>query len=522
MKKSGAVSASSLNPGYDNGERYEGTPPSSECWRRPQARRHASMRAHALAHPCPAPQTRWASRTAWLSDVTMRMGIDPYTQKVLGAKGFDLRAVRDACAALASFADHGSGHNICAANTTILDRMYDMSGLRRSVRWLQNLFDALHELGWLHTAYRGTGNPHWPHTPNRTSVRHLAPIAPLPVSLPDQQLSTEPAADCALSGFSHFVLKSSVGLFSPRHGRANAPPRAGPNTGEKTRTGPDPTPRTATPPTPTGTGRDSKLRAPRPPARPPSAALGGVALGETRWGLGPRRVHYLSLARVLERSHLDLHTWTGRALQRALDAHARGRTWPTAPANPAGFLAHRIAELPAVPTPTARTHAAPMRGGPDTTPRPPSGPQWPAGARSAPGPPRTTPSGPPRGTARHTAPIRGTSRVAPPPLNPKPRSGSCWPPTTPVATNSPSPTTPARSVRATLWPVNRCARCARPLGCCPHEPCADPLNVLRRSKMADHHEVFFGVKGSGGESVPQFFAVAFSGECVEREETGLL
>ena len=395
MKKSGAVSASSLTPGYDNGERYEGTPPSSECWRRPQARRHASMRAHALAHPCPAPQTRWASRTAWLSDATMRMGIDPYTQKVLGAKGFDLRAVRDACAAMASFADHGSGHNICAANTTILDRMYDMSGLRRSVRWLQNLFDALHELGWLHTAYRGTGNPHWPHTPNRTSVRHLAPIAPLPVSPPDQQLSTEPAADCALSGFSHFVLKSSVGLFSPRHGRANAPPRAGPNTGEKTRTGPDPTPRTATPPTPTGTGRDSKLRAPRPQPAPQARRLAAWLSGNSV-GLGPRRVHYLSLARVLERSHLDLHTWTGRALQRALDAHARGRTWPTAPANPAGFLAHRIAELPAVPTPTARTHAAPMRGGPDTTPAPRaalSGPQAPAVPPAHPEPPQAPTEG---------------------------------------------------------------------------------------------------------------------------------
>ena len=397
MKKSGAVSASSLTPGYDNGERYEGTPPSSECWRRPQARRHAaSMRAHALAHPCPAPQTRWASRTSWLSDATMRIGIDPHTQKVLGAKGFDLQAVRPACAAIASFADHGSGHNICAANTTILDRMYDMSGLRRSVRWLQNLFDALHELGWLHTAYRGTGNPHWPHTPNRTSVRHLAPIAPLPVSPPDQQLSTEPAADCALSGFSHFVLESSVGLFSPRHGRANAPPRAGPNTGKKTATPRQPTQRTATPPTPTGTGRGSKPRAPRP--QPPRAARRLAAwLSGNSVGLGPRRVHYLSLARVLERSHLDLDTWTGRALQRALDAHARGRTWPTAPANPAGFLAHRITELPAAPTPPARAHlaqihAAHPRGGLDTTTDRTqtalSGPQTPAVPRTQTEPPQ--------------------------------------------------------------------------------------------------------------------------------------
>ena len=144
-------------------------------------------------------------------------------------------------------------------------------------------------------------------------------------------------------------------------------------------------------------------------------------------------------------------------------------------------------ELPAVPTPTARTHAAPTRGGPDTTAAAPGGPQTP----EAP-PPRGPPGGgggpprrPLRGTARHTAPIRGTSRVAPVPLNPKPLSGSCWPPTATAANNSRSPRTPARSASVTLWPVNRCARFVWLTRCCPHEPITDPLNVLRRSKMAD-------------------------------------
>ena len=239
-----------------------------------QATGPPTRRQHARACPgssVPGPQTRWASRTSWLSDVTMRIGIDPHTQKVLRAKGIDVQAARTACAAIAAFADHGSGHNICAANTTILDRMYDMSGSRRSVRWLQNLFDALHELGWLHTTYRGTGNPHWPRTPNRTSVRHLAPIAPLPVSLPDQQLSTEPDSDCALSGFSHFVLESSVGLYSPRHGPGHTRPRAGPNIGDKPLPPPQPTHPPAAPPTPSGTWGGSKrarrgLSPPAPPA----------------------------------------------------------------------------------------------------------------------------------------------------------------------------------------------------------------------------------------------------------------
>ncbi|MEU0498064.1 hypothetical protein [Mycobacterium sp. NPDC006124] len=106
-------------------------------------------------------------------------------------------------------------------------------------------------------------------------------------------------------------------------------------------------------------------------------------LASTSTGLGARTGHHVvgQLCDALHASHLELTSWTGPQLVQALndDMRQRGFTWPNEITRPGPFLAHRLRNLPARPTPPIQARPAFViqavdAAAPSPAPRPPSEP----------------------------------------------------------------------------------------------------------------------------------------------------
>ncbi len=286
----------------------------------------------------PATVPMWLSRRRWIATVCRWAATDEGAA-VLKAHHVSYRLFCAVVVVIARHAEGRTGRNVAVTNERIAAEAAAAVGKcsQRSVTTIRRAI--LAPSGWAMEVKRGAGQAQGRY--NRPSLWHL--------------LSR---AVCDLSSTSDFDQNSSVVKSSPSAAR------------RRRRTS------QATPASPAGGKRE---RAAKPRERQVLVLAGHVA-GRC---LGFGKVHPGALAKVLADSHLELRAWTPRQLLSALDAQTRerGLSWPDRLAHPAGFLAHRVAGLPARPQVAAAT-AAPPRYVPEA-PRPVASAEVRAAARDA-------------------------------------------------------------------------------------------------------------------------------------------
>lgn len=233
----------------------------------------------------------WTSRRGWLATVDLWAASAEGREQLAGAH-VSPRMVKRVAVVLARMADGSTGRNVAASNARIAAQA------QVSERSVTTVRAVLAEAGWAVEARRGYGSADG--RLNRPSIWHLVsrrrPICDLPRTTP-------------------FPTPSLVGTNSPsaaRRRRSNTPRPQQPRNIHVQRL---------------------------------AAYLAASCAGF--WGVRPGRI-----CDVLQRSHLTLEAWDGKQLQSAMNTtmRERGWHWPDHIDNPLGFLAFRIAQLPARPT----------------------------------------------------------------------------------------------------------------------------------------------------------------------------
>lgn len=233
----------------------------------------------------------WTSRRGWLATVDLWAASVEGREQLAGAH-VSPRMVKRVAVVLARMADGSTGRNVAAANARIA------AEAQVSERSVTTVRAVLADAGWAVEAQRGYGSADG--RLNRPSIWHLVsrrrPICDLPRKTP-------------------FPTQSLVGnnSLSAARRRRSKPTRA---------------------------HEPRSMHVQRL-----AAYLAGSCAGF--WGVHPGRI-----CDVLQRSHLTLEAWSGKQLQSAMNTtmRERGWHWPDHIGNPLGFLAFRIAQLPARPT----------------------------------------------------------------------------------------------------------------------------------------------------------------------------
>ncbi|MGB8402613.1 MAG: hypothetical protein WCE30_00905, partial [Mycobacterium sp.] len=259
----------------------------------------------------PAELPMWTSRDGWIGEVTVWLATD---EGLAACARLHIRPERvlRAAVVLAAHADHGTGRNCAAANSTVA------AGADCSERTVTNARVVLAASGLAVEVHRGTGSASTPGYGRRPSVWHLI-SRPTPVS---QAPCAQPVCD----------------LPPSRRDRRESPVRElSPSTRERARE-----PKSNPP-------ESSPKRGRRAAPRPLHVQLLAADLVDQVRSL--RRGHIGRICDALMASGLDLSAWTGKSLQLALDADGktRGWDWPQRVERPGSFLLTRLRLLPARP-----------------------------------------------------------------------------------------------------------------------------------------------------------------------------
>lgn len=233
----------------------------------------------------------WTSRRGWLATLDL-WAASAEGRDQLAAAHVSPRMVKRVATVLARLADGSTGRNVAAANARIA------AEAQVSERSVTTVRAVLADAGWAVEAQRGYGSTDG--RLNRPSIWHLVsrrrPICDLPRKTP-------------------FPTQSLVGSNSLSAARR----------------------------------RRSKTTRPQEPRSMHVQRLAAYLAGSCAgfWGVRPGRI-----CDVLQRSHLTLEAWNGKQLQSAMNTTMRDRGWhwPDHIGNPLGFLAFRLAQLPARPT----------------------------------------------------------------------------------------------------------------------------------------------------------------------------
>jgi hypothetical protein len=270
----------------------------------------------------------WWSRRTWIAAVC-RWAATEEGVAALKAHNISIEMFRAVVTAIARYAEGRTGRNVAVTKERIAQDVKKAlgKGSARTVTKVRN--QILAAFGWAMEAKRGEGQPGGIH--NRPSIWHLLSRA---VGTLSRSVNLH-------------EIKTPVTTNSPSAERR----RKSSST-------------TATPAAATTTAA-----APRRDRH--TLMLAGHLAGKCQ-GFG--KVHPGRLADVLQASHLDLPRWSIKELLSALDAQSAARhfSWPDRVSNAAGFLAHRIAALPAAPEVLAPTPIpAPFVSQPRTAPATP-------------------------------------------------------------------------------------------------------------------------------------------------------
>ncbi len=270
-----------------------------DCAGRARQEFAAWLEQHA-AVPAAVPQ--WLSRRVWIASVIAWADTEEGRAALRAAHLSAARFAR-VVRVLARFADGASGRNVAVTNARIADSAVVC------VRIVQTARRILAAAGWAMEASRGYG--HAGGRRNRPSVWHL-------VSRRTQV--------CALPSRSSYQRVCHAGKNSPsgapRRRRENHSPTKNPRRGRRPQQ-----------------------------TEPRNLHTQRLAAYLAAHCVGLRTAHPGRWCDVLQRSHLRLADWTGNQLVSAMNAtmRERGWHWPDRIANPAGFLAFRLAQLPATP-----------------------------------------------------------------------------------------------------------------------------------------------------------------------------
>jgi len=259
----------------------------------------------------PATVPVWWSRPTWVATVC-RWAATEEGIAALKAQHVSFEMFRAVVTAMARYAAGRSGRNVAVTKERIAADVHRAigKGSARTVTKIRQHILAPH--GWAVEAKRGEGQPGGIY--NRPSIWHLLSRA---VGTLSKSLNFDTAKDPSCSNS-----PSARGRRKSAHTTTGSPARsAAAAAGE-----PDRHTRTL------------------------AAHLAGRCAG---FG----KVHPGRLADVLQASHLNLARWSARELLGSL--RRPGLSWPDRIANPAGFLAHRLASLPAVPHIPAATTIPP-------------------------------------------------------------------------------------------------------------------------------------------------------------------
>ena len=269
----------------------------------------------AAAGQVPATVPMWLSRPKWIATVC-RWATTEEGRTALSRHHVSLPMFIAVIRAIAHHAEGKTGRNVAVTNETIAEGAAAIHG-KCSVRTVKKIRQLiLAPAGWAMEVKRGAGQGGGRY--NRPSIWHL--------------LSR---AVCTLSCSLNLEMKSTVTTNSPSAARTRR--RSSSHT---------------TPAAPTTV--DSQEN----PRNPHTLNLANHLAGRCH-GFG--RIHPGRLADVLEASHLEVSAWSPRQLLGALSAQAAKShfAWPDHVANPAGFLAHRLRELPVRPQILAPTPIPP-------------------------------------------------------------------------------------------------------------------------------------------------------------------
>lgn len=264
----------------------------------------------ATAGRVPATVPMWLSRRKWIATVC-RWAATEEGQAALHKHHVKLAMFSAVVRSIARHAEGKTGRNVAVTNETIAEGAAAIYG-KCSVRTVKTIRQhILAPAGWAMEVKRGAGQGGGRY--NRPSIWHL--------------LSR---AVCTLSSTGSFDQESSVEKSSPSAARRRR------NFSKPIAT--------------TSTDRTSQDK----PRNIHTQKLAGHLAGRC---LGFGKIHPGRLADVLEASHLDTGAWTARQLLKALDDQMAQShfNWPNHLANPAGFLAHRLRDLPTSPKAEAAT-----------------------------------------------------------------------------------------------------------------------------------------------------------------------
>jgi hypothetical protein len=255
----------------------------------------------------PATMPMWNSRQSFQSQMEVWRAVNP---DVLREHHMSSRLFRLIIAALARYADGATGRHCAVSNRTVA------AVVGCSPRSVTTARVILAASGYGVEVRRGSGSPGKPSHWCRTSVWHLVSRRP----------SAAESSFCALPSFRTLRSKTPVGNHSPSEAGAASPT----DSLHKRR-------------------RRAGVSAPRDLHTQRIAGW----LASTGIGMEARHGRHVvgQLCTALQGSHLQLESWSGPALIRALNADmaTRGVNWPDRIDQPGAFLAARLRHLPARP-----------------------------------------------------------------------------------------------------------------------------------------------------------------------------
>lgn len=259
----------------------------------------------------------WTSRDGWLDEVSGWLATDEGLAECARRHIKSERVLR-AAIVLAAHADHATGRNCAATNSTVAA---SAGCAGRTVTTVRSVLSAS---GLAVEAHRGTGSAAAPGCGRRPSIWHLI-SRPQPVQKP-----AVGGAVCDLPPSRRDRRVSPVSSKSPnaraRARRSNShPPKRSPKRGRRC--------------------------APRP------LHVQLLAAGVVDGSIGLDKGHIGHICDALTDSGLDLTAWTAKSVLAALNADmkARGWDWPNHIENPASFLRSRLALLPVRPAGTSQS-----------------------------------------------------------------------------------------------------------------------------------------------------------------------
>lgn len=272
----------------------------------------------------------WTSRDGWLDEVSGWLATDEGLAECARRHIKPERVLR-AAITMAAHADHATGRNCAATNSTVA------AGAGCANRTVTTVRSVLSASGLAVEAHRGTGSATASGYGRRPSIWHLV-SRPQPVQKP-----AVGGAVCDLPPSRRDRRVTPVRSQSPsarRARRSNShPPKSSPKRGRRC--------------------------APRP------LHVQLLAAGVVDGSRGLDQGHIGRICDVLIDSGLDLAAWTAKTLLAALNADmkTRGWDWPNHIENPASFLRSRLALLPVRPAGAPASGAAAGRTARSSTAR---------------------------------------------------------------------------------------------------------------------------------------------------------